>query len=104
MIQDVQLECYSLSDRIDDEIFKHTMKTFPELAHPPYDNLVKLDEDFFLLVLRFLPDEPLLFIILFVIFTATIAAYLIYISAAASGAGLASNVDQELPTKEQSEV
>jgi hypothetical protein len=35
----------SLSDRIDDEIFEHTMKTFPELADPPYDNLVKLDEE-----------------------------------------------------------
>ena len=31
--------------RIDDEIFEHTMKTFPELADPPYDNLVKLNEE-----------------------------------------------------------
>lgn len=36
---------YSLSDRIDDEIFEHTMKAFPELADPPYHNLVKLDEE-----------------------------------------------------------
>ena len=35
----------TLSDRIDDEIFEHTMKTFPELADPPYHNLVKIDED-----------------------------------------------------------
>jgi len=31
--------------KIDDEIFEHTMKAFPELAVPPYDNLVKLDEE-----------------------------------------------------------
>jgi len=31
--------------KIDDEIFEHTMKTFPELFEPPYQNLVKLDED-----------------------------------------------------------
>ena len=35
----------SLSDRIDDEIFEHTLKAFPELAVPPYDNLVKVDEE-----------------------------------------------------------
>ncbi|KAF5351467.1 hypothetical protein D9757_012054 [Collybiopsis confluens] len=31
--------------KIDDEIFKHTMETFPELAKEPYQNLTKLDED-----------------------------------------------------------
>ncbi|KAF8801203.1 DUF757-domain-containing protein [Phlegmacium glaucopus] len=31
--------------KIDDEIYEHTMKTFPELAEPPHDKLVKLDED-----------------------------------------------------------
>ena len=35
----------SLSDRIDDEIFEHTLKALPELAVPPYDNLVKVDEE-----------------------------------------------------------
>lgn len=35
----------TLSDRIDDEIFEHTLKAFPELAEPPYDNFVKLDEE-----------------------------------------------------------
>lgn len=45
MIQNVHRYSLSLSDRIDDEIFEHTMETFPELADPPYDNLVKLDEE-----------------------------------------------------------
>ncbi|PFH47596.1 hypothetical protein AMATHDRAFT_6587 [Amanita thiersii Skay4041] len=31
--------------KFDDEIFEHTMKTFPEMAEPPHDKLVKLDED-----------------------------------------------------------
>jgi len=31
--------------KLDDEIFEHTLKTFPELADPPHDKLVKLDED-----------------------------------------------------------
>lgn len=31
--------------KIDDEIFEQTMKTFPELADPPYDKLVNLDEE-----------------------------------------------------------
>ena len=43
MIQNVHR--YALSDRIDDEIFEHTMKAFPELADPPYEKLVKLDEE-----------------------------------------------------------
>lgn len=30
---------------IDDEIFEHTMKAFPELAEEPYEKLAKLDED-----------------------------------------------------------
>lgn len=30
---------------IDDEIFEHTMKAFPELAEEPYEKLTKLDED-----------------------------------------------------------
>ena len=34
-----------LSDRIDDEIFEQTMKTFPELADPPYEKLINLDEE-----------------------------------------------------------
>lgn len=45
MIQNVHCYSLSLSDRIDDEIFEHTMKAFPELADPPYDSLVKLDEE-----------------------------------------------------------
>ena len=31
--------------RLDDEIYEHTMATFPEFAEPPHDKLVKLDED-----------------------------------------------------------
>ncbi|KAF9648280.1 DUF757-domain-containing protein [Thelephora ganbajun] len=31
--------------KIDDEIFEHTMKEFPELAAEPYEKLRKLDED-----------------------------------------------------------
>jgi hypothetical protein len=31
--------------RIDDEIYEHTMKVFPELAEEPYEKLVKLDEE-----------------------------------------------------------
>ncbi|KAE9405586.1 DUF757-domain-containing protein [Gymnopus androsaceus JB14] len=31
--------------KLDDEIFNHTMETFPELAKEPYDNLTKLDEE-----------------------------------------------------------
>ncbi|KDR76876.1 hypothetical protein GALMADRAFT_245971 [Galerina marginata CBS 339.88] len=31
--------------KIDDEIFEHTMTLFPELNEPPYDKLVKIDED-----------------------------------------------------------
>ncbi|KAJ3565992.1 hypothetical protein NP233_g7282 [Leucocoprinus birnbaumii] len=31
--------------KLDDEIYEHTMKTFPELAEEPYDKLIKLDED-----------------------------------------------------------
>ncbi|KXN83809.1 hypothetical protein AN958_01045 [Leucoagaricus sp. SymC.cos] len=31
--------------KLDDEIFEHTMKTFPELAEPPHEKLTKLDED-----------------------------------------------------------
>jgi len=31
--------------KYDDEIFEHTMKTFPELNEPPYEKLVKVDEE-----------------------------------------------------------
>ncbi|KAJ7581251.1 DUF757-domain-containing protein [Mycena floridula] len=31
--------------KIDDEIYEDTMATFPEMADPPHDKLVKLDED-----------------------------------------------------------
>ncbi|THU97523.1 DUF757-domain-containing protein [Dendrothele bispora CBS 962.96] len=31
--------------KLDDEIYQHTMETFPELAEPPHDKLTKLDED-----------------------------------------------------------
>jgi len=31
--------------KYDDEIFDHLMKTFPELNEPPYEKLVKIDED-----------------------------------------------------------
>jgi hypothetical protein len=31
--------------RLDDEIYEDIMATFPELAEPPHDKLVKLDED-----------------------------------------------------------
>lgn len=33
------------SCRIDDEIFEHTLKTFPELAENNHAKLVKLDEE-----------------------------------------------------------
>ena len=44
-----------------------------------------------------------IFIIIVLSFIAIIAAYLVYISAAASGAGLAGNVDQKLMDKEAGE-
>ncbi|KAF9531126.1 DUF757-domain-containing protein [Crepidotus variabilis] len=31
--------------KYDDEIYEHTMKLFPELAEPPHDKVVKIDED-----------------------------------------------------------
>jgi len=31
--------------RLDDEIYEHLMSTFPELAEPPHNKLVNLDED-----------------------------------------------------------
>ncbi|KAF8909750.1 polysaccharide biosynthesis-domain-containing protein [Gymnopilus junonius] len=31
--------------KYDDEIFDHLMRIFPELSHPPYERLTKLDED-----------------------------------------------------------
>ncbi|KAK0499012.1 DUF757-domain-containing protein [Armillaria luteobubalina] len=31
--------------KLDDEIFEHTLKTFPEMTSEPYDKLIKLDED-----------------------------------------------------------
>ncbi|KAF5372481.1 hypothetical protein D9758_005158 [Tetrapyrgos nigripes] len=31
--------------KLDDEIYQHTMETFPELAEPPHDKLIKLDEE-----------------------------------------------------------
>ena len=31
--------------RLDDEIYAHTQSTFPELFVPPYDKLIKLDEE-----------------------------------------------------------
>ncbi|EGO01256.1 hypothetical protein SERLA73DRAFT_179390 [Serpula lacrymans var. lacrymans S7.3] len=31
--------------KLDDEIYDHLMKTFPEFADPPHDKLVRLDED-----------------------------------------------------------
>ncbi|KAF9078631.1 polysaccharide biosynthesis-domain-containing protein [Rhodocollybia butyracea] len=31
--------------KLDDEIFEHTMETFPELASEPYEKLTRLDED-----------------------------------------------------------
>ncbi|KAK2463335.1 hypothetical protein APHAL10511_004646 [Amanita phalloides] len=31
--------------KYDDEIFEHTLKTFPEFADPPHDKLIKLDEE-----------------------------------------------------------
>jgi hypothetical protein len=30
---------------MDDEIYEHTMSTFPEMAEPPHDKVLKLDED-----------------------------------------------------------
>ena len=35
----------SSATRIDDEIFEHTMKTFPELSDNAYEKLIKLDEE-----------------------------------------------------------
>ena len=35
----------SPATRIDDEIFEHTMKTFPELSENAYEKLIKLDEE-----------------------------------------------------------
>jgi hypothetical protein len=32
-------------NRLDDEIFEHTMRDFPEFADAPHSGLVKLDED-----------------------------------------------------------
>ena len=46
------------------------------------------------------PNTPI-FIIIILSFIAAVAAYLVYVSAVASGVGLAGNVDQELHTKEQ---
>jgi hypothetical protein len=31
--------------RLDDEIYEHLMASFPELAEPPHEGLIKLDED-----------------------------------------------------------
>ncbi|KAK0484484.1 DUF757-domain-containing protein [Armillaria novae-zelandiae] len=31
--------------KLDDEIFEHTLKAFPEMTSEPYDKLIKLDED-----------------------------------------------------------
>ncbi|KAH9929964.1 DUF757-domain-containing protein [Amylocystis lapponica] len=31
--------------KLDDEIFEHTMATFPELAEAPHDKVLKIDED-----------------------------------------------------------
>lgn len=33
------------SSRLDDEIFEHTMSTFPELAEEPHEKVTKIDED-----------------------------------------------------------
>ena len=33
------------TSRIDDEIFEHTLKEFPELAENDYEKLIKLDEE-----------------------------------------------------------
>ncbi|KAF5350636.1 hypothetical protein D9756_008597 [Leucocoprinus leucothites] len=34
-----------LLSRLDDEIFEHTMKAFPEFAEEPHEKLIKLDEE-----------------------------------------------------------
>lgn len=39
---DVQIIC---EDRYDDDIFKDFSEKFPELVSPPYDGLIKLNED-----------------------------------------------------------
>jgi hypothetical protein len=31
--------------KLDDEIYEHTMREFPEMAEPPYDKVTKLDEE-----------------------------------------------------------
>jgi hypothetical protein len=31
--------------KMDDEIYEHTMREFPEMAEPPHDKVTKLDED-----------------------------------------------------------
>lgn len=31
--------------KLDDEIYEHTMREFPEFSEPPHDKLVKLDEE-----------------------------------------------------------
>jgi hypothetical protein len=31
--------------KYDDEIYEHTMSEFPELAEPPHDKIVRLDEE-----------------------------------------------------------
>jgi hypothetical protein len=31
--------------KYDDEIFEHTMQTFPELAEEPHEKVVKIDEE-----------------------------------------------------------
>jgi hypothetical protein len=31
--------------RLDDEIYEHTMRVFPELSEPPHEKLVRIDED-----------------------------------------------------------
>ena len=55
-----------------------------------------------LLFFQFSNARYLLFLFYFP-FIAIIAAYLVYVSAIASGAGLTGNVDQELETKESAE-
>lgn len=35
----------TLVDRLDDEIYEHTMSTFPEFSENDHAGLVKLDED-----------------------------------------------------------
>lgn len=32
-------------NRLDDEIYEHTMKSFPEFTEEPHDKLTKLDEE-----------------------------------------------------------